>query len=311
MNRTAAREQMPCRLIKFEENYKFRDYWSKRGDSAKGMGAFVGDLKEEFRSVEHVVKPRLSEGLETTMKDLAVDKIVNNRVGLVPPEKVHDMYEGLHSHLESVGIDGVKVDVIHFHAASRTISGGPIYVSDSIGQHDFNLLKRPVLPDGSILRCRYYALRTRDCLFEDPLHDGKTMLKIWNVNKYTGVLGVFNCQRGGWCPKYRRNKSASEFSRIVSCYASPKDIEWNNPKNPMPVRGADVFAVYMFREKKLKLLKSSESVEISLEPFNYELLTALPGTVLPRRSVQFAPIGLANVLNSAEQFNCWASRRTH
>jgi hypothetical protein len=40
-----------------------------------------------------------------------------------------------------------------------------------------------VLPDGSILRCQYYALPTRDCLFEDPLHDGNTMLKIWNLNK--------------------------------------------------------------------------------------------------------------------------------
>ena len=70
-----------------------------------------------------------------------------------------------------------------FHAASRAISGGPIYVSDSVGKHNFKLLKALVLPDGSILRCQYYALPARDCLFEDPLHDGKTMLKIWNLNK--------------------------------------------------------------------------------------------------------------------------------
>lgn len=70
-----------------------------------------------------------------------------------------------------------------FHAASRAISGGPIYISDSVGKHDFDLLKTLVLPDGSILRCEYYALPTRDCLFEDPLHNGKTMLKIWNINK--------------------------------------------------------------------------------------------------------------------------------
>lgn len=25
------------------------------------------------------------------------------------------------------------------------------------------------------------------------------MLKIWNVNKCTGVVGVFNCQGAGWC----------------------------------------------------------------------------------------------------------------
>lgn len=42
-----------------------------------------------------------------------MDKIVNNGVGLVPPELASKMYEGLHSHLESAGIDGVKVDVIH------------------------------------------------------------------------------------------------------------------------------------------------------------------------------------------------------
>lgn len=142
MNRTAAGEQMPCRLIKFEENYKFRDYESpKKTDSGalrKGMGAFVGDLKGSFKSIEYVyvwhalcgywgglrpnvpglpesrvVEPKLSPGLKMTMEDLAVDKIVNNGVGLVPPKLVGEMYEGLHSHLESVGIDGVKVDVIH------------------------------------------------------------------------------------------------------------------------------------------------------------------------------------------------------
>lgn len=70
-----------------------------------------------------------------------------------------------------------------FHAASRAISGGPIYVSDTVGKHNFPLLKRLAMPDGSILRCESYALPTKDCLFEDPLHDGKTMLKIWNLNK--------------------------------------------------------------------------------------------------------------------------------
>lgn len=139
INRTAAGAQMPCRLLKFEENFKFRDYQSpNKTDPDKGMKAFVRDFKNEFKSVEHVyawhalcgywggirpnvpgvpesrvITPKLSEGLETTMEDLAVDKIVHNGVGLVPPVVVHKMYDGLHSHLQSVGIDGVKVDVIH------------------------------------------------------------------------------------------------------------------------------------------------------------------------------------------------------
>ena len=57
-----------------------------------------------------------------------------------------------------------------FHAASRAVSGGPVYVSDSVGSHDFALLRRLSLPDGTVLRCEHHALPTRDLLFLDPLH---------------------------------------------------------------------------------------------------------------------------------------------
>ncbi|KAL7100656.1 hypothetical protein ACP275_08G008800 [Erythranthe tilingii] len=438
MNRTSAGEQMPCRLIQFQENYKFREYESpnKTAPGPKsGMGAFVRDLKENFKSVDYVyvwhalcgywgglrpnvkglpeakvIAPKLTPGLETTMEDLAVDKIVNNGVGLVPPEFVDQMYEGLHSHLESVGIDGVKVDVIHllemvcedyggrvelakayykalsssvknhfkgngviasmehcndfmflgteaislgrvgddfwctdpsgdpngtfwlqgchmvhcaynslwmgnfihpdwdmfqsthpcaeFHAASRAISGGPIYVSDTVGKHNFQLLKSLVLPDGSILRCDYYALPTRDCLFENPLHDGDTMLKIWNLNKFTGVVGAFNCQGGGWSREERRNKCAAEHSRRVSSAAGPADVEWKHGTNPISVEGVGKFAMYFFREKKVVISNLSDTIDVSLEPFNFELITVSPVKFLAGSSVQFAPIGLVNMLNT-------------
>ena len=70
-----------------------------------------------------------------------------------------------------------------FHAGSRAICGGPIYVSDSLGGHDFDLLKKLVYPDGTIPKCQHFALPTRDVLFENPLFDQKTILKIWNFNK--------------------------------------------------------------------------------------------------------------------------------
>ncbi|GLT31928.1 hypothetical protein SLA2020_066270 [Shorea laevis] len=184
-----------------------------------------------------------------------------------------------------------------FHAASRAISGGPIYVSDSVGKHNFDLLKRLVLPDGSILRCEYYALPTRGCLFEDPLHDGKTMLKIWNLNRYTGVIGVFNCQGGGWCRESRCNKCAAEFSHRVTTKTNPKDIEWKSGKNPISVEGVQVFALYFSEAKKLVLSKPTDNVEIALEPFNFELITVSPVKILPGNSIQFAPIGLVNMLN--------------
>ncbi|KAH9605976.1 hypothetical protein KSS87_008434 [Heliosperma pusillum] len=441
MNRTTAGEQMPCRLIKYEANHKFRDYVSPKDIGLgqfdrpnKGMGAFVRDLKDEFKSVENVyvwhalmgywggvrpnvpglpesrvVNPRLSPGLEMTMDDLAVDKIVNNGVGLVHPKKAHELYEGLHSYLEDCGIDGVKIDVIHlletiaedyggrvdlaktyykavtesvrkhfkgngviasmeqcndfmllgteticlgrvgddfwpsdpngdingtywlqgchmvhcaynslwmgnfihpdwdmfqsthpcaeFHAASRAISGGPIYVSDAVGKHNFSLLKKLVLPDGSIIRCEYYALPTRDCLFVDPLHDGKTMLKIWNLNKFNGVLGVFNCQGGGWNREFRRNQCYSKYSKQITCKAGPKDVEWKNGHKPFPTEGVELFAMYFCKGNKLVFSTMSETVDISLKPFNYELIVVSPVTNLPWDSIQFAPIGLVNMLN--------------
>uniref|UniRef100_A0A453A3I0 galactinol--sucrose galactosyltransferase n=1 Tax=Aegilops tauschii subsp. strangulata TaxID=200361 RepID=A0A453A3I0_AEGTS len=45
-----------------------------------------------------------------------------------------------------------------FHAASRAVSGSPIYVSDSLGCHDFALLKTLVFPDGTLPLCLHYAL---------------------------------------------------------------------------------------------------------------------------------------------------------
>ncbi|XP_015954733.1 galactinol--sucrose galactosyltransferase [Arachis duranensis] len=425
-------EQMLNRLIRFQENCKFREYECCKG---KGMGAFVRELKEEFAALENVyvwhafcgywggirpkvegmpetemVAARLSKGAEMLMTDLAVEKILENGVGVVARHEAHNLYEGLHSHLQSVGIDGVKIDVTHvlemlsedyggrvelakpyykaltdsikkhfkgngvissmqqcndfmflgtetislgrvgddfwctdpagdpngtywlqgchmvhcaynslwmgniihpdwdmfqsdhacaeFHAASRAISGGPVYVSDSVGKHNFKLLKKLVLLDGSILRCEHYALPTRDCLFENPLHDGKTMLKIWNLNKYTGVLGLFNCQGGGWCPASRRNKSFLDCSHSVTCIASPKDIEWSKGKNLICTRGVDSFAVYMVKNQKLRLVKYDESIEVSLEPFAFELMTVSPVMFLPRSSIQFAPFGLVNMLNS-------------
>ncbi|XWS48200.1 hypothetical protein CRYUN_Cryun13aG0053300 [Craigia yunnanensis] len=380
-DRAAAGEEKAYMLVKFQENYRFEDYKSTKTPSNKGMGAFVKDLKEEFNTIKDVyvwhalcgywggirpnvpgmpesrmVHPHVSPNLLRTMKDFAVYNTARDGVGLVPPEQSHKMYEGLHSHLKSVGIDGVKIDVIEVNSTStlsclscyqktmvvawsslkayykvltaslrkhfngngvissmqqasdffflgtetialgrvgksskygprmphgalclqqpvdgnfihpdwdmfqqpvdgqlhtwcivpttsrlgnfiqnvRAISGGPIYVSDSVGKHNFCLLKKLALPDGSILRCQHYALPTTDCLFEDPLHDGKTPLKIWNRNKL----------------------------------------------------------------KEMKLMKSSEKIEVALEPLNCELLTVSPVAVLPKKQIQFAPIGLVNMLNS-------------
>ena len=44
--------------------------------------------------------------------------------------------------------------------------------SDAPGKHNFELLKKLVLPDGSVLRARLPGRPTVDCLFTDPARDG-------------------------------------------------------------------------------------------------------------------------------------------
>ncbi|KAI4329810.1 hypothetical protein MLD38_028155 [Melastoma candidum] len=49
-----------------------------------------------------------------------------------------------------------------FHIDSRAICGGFVYVSDSVGRHDFDLIGK---------------------FFRNPLFDDEMALKIWNLNK--------------------------------------------------------------------------------------------------------------------------------
>lgn len=65
------------------------------------------------------------------------------------------------------------------HATARAVSGGAVYVSDYPGQHGFDILRRLVLSDGSVLRARFPGRPTRDSLFCDVLRDGKSLLKVW------------------------------------------------------------------------------------------------------------------------------------
>lgn len=50
--------------------------------------------------------------------------------------------------------------------------------SDKPGKHDFKTLKRLVLADGSVLRAKYPGRPSRDCLFNDPVMDGKRYLHL-------------------------------------------------------------------------------------------------------------------------------------
>ncbi|XVE73466.1 hypothetical protein DITRI_Ditri11bG0119800 [Diplodiscus trichospermus] len=185
-----------------------------------------------------------------------------------------------------------------YHAGSRAICGGPVYLSDSLGCHDFDLIKKLVYPDGTIPKCQSYALPTRDCLFVNPLFDNKSILKLWNFNKYGGVIGAFNCQGAGWDGKEQRIKGYPHCYKPVFGSVHVTDIEWDQCIEAAEMGGAEEYVVYLDQDEKLLFLTlKSEPIQVTIQPSSFEIFSFVPLKKLGRVA-KFAPIGLTNMFNS-------------
>lgn len=53
-----------------------------------------------------------------------------------------------------------------------------------------------------------------------------SLLKIWNMNKFSGIIGVFNCQGAGNWPLKQRPDSESSTPLAISGHVSPFDVEY-------------------------------------------------------------------------------------
>ncbi|KAH9624602.1 hypothetical protein KSS87_010305 [Heliosperma pusillum] len=190
-----------------------------------------------------------------------------------------------------------------FHAASRAVGGCAVYVSDKPGNHDFDILKRLVLPDGSIMRAKYAGRPTRDCLFKDPVMDGKTLMKIWNLNKLSGIIGVFNCQGVGAWPWYDNIQDTST-PEVIYGKVSPNDVEFLEDIAGDKWQGD--FAVYAFYSGLLNKVSKTGNLEVSLGMLKCELFTVCPIRVFTE-AVHFAPIGLLDMYNSGGAIETWSS----
>jgi raffinose synthase len=160
-----------------------------------------------------------------------------------------------------------------FHAAGRAVSGGPVYVSDKPGEHDFPLLKKLVCSDGSVLLCDGVGVPTRDLLCHDPTREA-LLLKIWNTAGKAGVIGVFNVQVG----------ANGKPGPVLEGTLRPSDV---------PGLKGTVFACYRQVAGTLSSLERESCVSLSLGERGYELFTLVP------IENGFAPIGLIDKLNSA------------
>ncbi|GAV57293.1 Raffinose_syn domain-containing protein [Cephalotus follicularis] len=193
-----------------------------------------------------------------------------------------DMFHSLHPAAE-------------YHGAARSIGGCAIYVSDKPGNHDFELLKKLVLPDGSVLRAQLPGRPTRDCLFADPARDGTSLLKVWNVNKCSGVVGVFNCQGAGWCKIVKKTRIHDTSPGTLTSSVRASDVDLIDQ-----VAGADwpgETIVYAHRSGEMVRLPKGASVPVTLKVLEYELFHFCPIKDISS-NISFAPIGLLDMFNS-------------
>ncbi|TVU40062.1 hypothetical protein EJB05_13510 [Eragrostis curvula] len=201
-----------------------------------------------------------------------------------------DMFHSLHPAAE-------------YHGAARAIGGCPIYVSDKPGNHDFELLRKLVLPDGSVLRAQLPGRPTRDCLFSDPARDGASLLKIWNLNKCGGVVGAFNCQGAGWCRVAKKTRVHDAKPGTLTAAVRADDVDAIRRVVVDDESWDGEAVVYAHRSGDLVRLPKGAALPVTLGPLQYELFHVCPVRTLAvaghgGASVSFAPVGLLDMFNA-------------
>ncbi|EYU18248.1 hypothetical protein MIMGU_mgv1a002516mg [Erythranthe guttata] len=184
-----------------------------------------------------------------------------------------------------------------YHGSARALSGGSVYVSDKPGKHNFELLRKLVLPDGTILRARFPGRPTKDCLFSDPTRDGVSLLKIWNMNKYSGVLGVYNCQGASWNSVERKNTfhQATISTEPITGYIKGGDVHLIS-ETALDANWDGKVALYSYMKGSITILPYDVAIPVSLKVLEHEILTITPVKILAPSS-RFAPLGLIDMFN--------------
>ncbi|KAF6162335.1 hypothetical protein GIB67_008464 [Kingdonia uniflora] len=112
---------------------------------------------------------------------------------------------------------------------------------------------------------RYAGRPTRDCLFVDPVMDGKSLLKILNLNKLGRVIGVFNCQElGSWLCKERNPREHVLEPKLSALSSSVKPVDVEFLQEVAGENWAGDCAVYAFKAGILLRLPKNGSIEVTL-----------------------------------------------
>ena len=139
-----------------------------------------------------------------------------------------------------------------FHAAARSISGGPVYVSEEGKDINPDILNALIVGNGQVLRCIEPGRICKSSLFTDTGID-KIAINIFNINSHNSIIGTFNCV----------SDSVSDVTSIIK----PSDVEG--------ITGDD-FIVYDYMNKTLSVANKQTQFTSVLSPLAFNLYTIAP-----------------------------------
>jgi raffinose synthase len=116
------------------------------------------------------------------------------------------------------------------------------------------------------------------------------------MNKYTGVLGVYNCQGAAWNSIERKNTFHQTKSEANTGSVRGRDVHLISEAATDPNWNGDC-AVYCHCSGELVTLPYNASMPVSLKVLEHEIFTITPIKVLAP-GFRFAPLGLIIMFNA-------------
>ena len=203
--------------------------------------------------------------LQTLFPQLRQDRVIGSCNGHIGAE--HDVISDIDVSIIYQGQIKIGVNIVSHidmfwtkhedavkHSLLRAISGGPIYVSDQIGDTNPDVLKPLVYHNGEILMMDHSAKPTEDCMFSDPMKTG--VLKLHNTASWGSV------KKGGGIAVYNLTDGIQDFS------FRPADIP--------QLEESDNYWVYDYFAKNAFSLGKQESYESRLDLGGFGWFVLLP-----------------------------------
>ncbi|KAK4375604.1 hypothetical protein RND71_006281 [Anisodus tanguticus] len=292
-------------------------YWGGVHPGVKGM--------EEYVSV--MTYPDITKGVMENEPGWKMDAIAVQGLGLVNPKSAYKFYNEMHSYLASAGVDGLKVDV---QCILETLGGGlggrveltkqyhqaldasvarnfpdngciacmshstDALYCDAPGKHNFDVLRKLVLPDGTILRARLPGRPTKDTLFSDPSRDGP--FEDMEHEQIHWCAWSIHCQGAAWCTVERKNTFHKTNSEAVTGYIRGRDVHFISEASVDPNWTGDC-VLYSHGNAEIVVLPHNAAMPVSFKIIEHETYTVTPIKVLAP-GFSFAPLGLIDMYNA-------------